>query len=1006
MGEVQDVITIYTNVGYAKVICAAETTVKEMIGMAMRTVSLTSSPQLYCLQLAQSTTAKSHLFSRHILCRSLTWAELKTFYGPCELMLSICLYPTKFEEAARNDRSTLCYLHQQTKELYYMQFAAIEDVEMAFEVGCLDIRSVLPGSKLSPKDLIDLVEKVRTLQSFFPPCVTNHYKGRSLRRAVQNYLLKIKHYTEEDCVLDMLNRYLILLQFDRDVIKCSFGAGYGIPAELVIGPRFQVSITVENARQPRLLAYFASIRQVLVSRTPCPDGERFQVRLAIEPSPDHSGPLELITFTFYSQEDADTIVHLLEGYCGESIGAAFHHGSSDQHLGRRPSREEFLPNGCPYRFREVENSELRKVEIPRSNVILEQVLGEGQFGDVYKGVYTKYAHAEPIPVAVKTCKLETSLEDRQQFLEEASILREFSHPHIVRLYGICSEDPIWVIMEYAPFGELRHYLLANQTNVSLSMRITFCYQIVTALTCLEDKKCVHRDIAARNILVAREDWVKLADFGMAKMLQDAEEFRADKGRKMPIKWMPPESIHHRRFSTASDVWMFGVCMWEIITGGVKPFADLTNAEAADLVTRGHRLKRPAVCPSNLYTLMLECWNTNPQLRPSFSSLKPRLRELAAQSRSITETENMNENPSEASEQLLSQLIEEANIREDEKRNLFDQNMAETLLSNPADTPSLIDQNWVSNNCSRWEEVTELEDRTNGRHPITDNTGLVSEGPFSRRRVVQLREGSNRRGLGRSTSVGRADSGRNHCNSNSSTRRSFRKPSSSADDQAARSYLHGVPNLTRDPSPCRRNVKTHPAVRLDEFLQLNDSSTPEHQRQKASAWLATESPTRWNPKNGTEHSSATSPSSMELAMLPRIAMNQVDDPIYRATVQVVKTVRVASQQLMSATPETYALLAKSIGAAVKDLLTAVHTHFSSESIINEIFLAERQVNASMFHLISTIKDATLATNRGPLLEEFRRHLMTLCYAVANDAHSLYSAVHDCRLRNSDGRNCHT
>ncbi|KER27396.1 hypothetical protein T265_13813, partial [Opisthorchis viverrini] len=694
------------------------------------------------------------------------------------------------------------------------------------------------------------------------------------------------------------------------------------------GPRFQVSITVENARQPRLLAYFASIRQVLVSRTPCPDGERFQVRLAIEPSPDHSGPLELISFTFYSQEDADTVVHLLEGYCGESIGAAFHHGSGDQHLGRRPPREEFLPNGCPYRFREVENGELRKFEIPRSNVILEQVLGEGQFGDVYKGVYRKYAHAEPIPVAVKTCKLETSLEDRQQFLEEASILREFSHPHIVRLYGICSEDPIWVIMEYAPFGEahaepipvavktckletsledrqqfleeasilrefshphivrlygicsedpiwvimeyapfgeLRHYLLANQTNVPLSMRITFCYQIVTALTCLEDKKCVHRDIAARNILVAREDWVKLADFGMAKMLQDAEEFR-------------------------------GVCMWEVITGGVKPFADLTNAEAADLVTRGHRLKRPNVCPPNLYALMLECWNANPQLRPRFSSLKPRLRELAAQSRSIAETENMNENPSEASEQLLSQ--------------------------------------------------------------------------------------------------------------NSSTRRSFRKPSSSADAQAACSYLHGVPNLTTDPSPCRRDVKTYPAVRLDEFLQLNDSSTPEHQRQKTSAWLATESPTRWNPRNGTEHSSATSPSSMEVTTLPRIAKNQADDPIYRATVQVVKTVRVASQQLMSATPETYALLAKSIGAAVKDLLTAVHTHFSSESTINEIFLAERQVNASMFHLISTIKDATLATNRGPLLEEFRRHLMTLCYAVANDAHSLYSAVHDCRLRDSDGRKCQT
>ncbi|KAF7234005.1 hypothetical protein EG68_11547 [Paragonimus skrjabini miyazakii] len=222
MGETKDVLTIYTNVGYAKVICAAETTVKEMINMAMRTVSLSTASQLYGLRMPHKCKNASQPF-RHILCRKLTWERLKSMYNPKELILSICLYPTKFEEAARNDRTTLFYLHQQARELYYARFSEIQDVDMAFEVGCLDIRSIVFSPNILPKDLMELVEKARPLQSFFPPCVTQQYKGKSLRRLVQSYLYKVKHYTEEDCVLDMLNRYLILLQFDRDVIRCSFG---------------------------------------------------------------------------------------------------------------------------------------------------------------------------------------------------------------------------------------------------------------------------------------------------------------------------------------------------------------------------------------------------------------------------------------------------------------------------------------------------------------------------------------------------------------------------------------------------------------------------------------------------------------------------------------------------------------------------------------------------------------------------------------------------------------
>ncbi|CAH8640993.1 unnamed protein product [Heterobilharzia americana] len=234
MSEVYtDTVKIHTEVGYATVKCAPITTVQEIISVAMRTISLTSSPQIYGLQLSRKFDKSDP--HRHILCRHLT--------------LSIYLFPTKFEEAARNDRATLFYLHQQTRNIYYSGLKYIKDVDLALEVGCLNIRSFMSSPKLSVKEIIETVEKVRDISTFFPPCVLQNFKGKAFRKAVQNYLAKIIHYSEEDCALDLLNRYLVLLQFDRDVIKCRLGAGWGIPVDLIIGPRFQVSIIVENGRQ-------------------------------------------------------------------------------------------------------------------------------------------------------------------------------------------------------------------------------------------------------------------------------------------------------------------------------------------------------------------------------------------------------------------------------------------------------------------------------------------------------------------------------------------------------------------------------------------------------------------------------------------------------------------------------------------------------------------------------------------------------------------------------------
>ncbi len=152
-------------------------------------------------------------------------------------------------------------------------------------------------------------------------------------------------------------------------------------------------------------------------------------------------------------------------------------------------------------------------------------------------------------------------------------MQQFDHQHIIKLLGICSRSPIWIVMEWARHGELRAYLQSNRSRLRTDARtlVSYSHQLSTALSYLESKRFVHRDIAARNVLVSSHDCVKLADFGLSRWIENEDSYYKASRGKLPIKWMAPESINFRRFTTASDVWMFGVCVWEILMLGVKPF---------------------------------------------------------------------------------------------------------------------------------------------------------------------------------------------------------------------------------------------------------------------------------------------------------------------------------------------------------------------------------------------------------------------------------------------------
>ncbi|XP_063968658.1 protein-tyrosine kinase 2-beta-like [Lytechinus pictus] len=305
-------------------------------------------------------------------------------------------------------------------------------------------------------------------------------------------------------------------------------------------------------------------------------------------------------------------------------------GSNEVTVSGRKKIPTVKPGGLSDDYAEIVDDDdyampaAKDYEISRELVTLVETIGQGQFGDVHKGIYID--QDEKVEVAVKTCKVESTQALGERFLEEAYIMKQFDHPHIIKLIGVCTDPPIWIVMELAPFGEMRMFLQTHKEELTLASLILYAYQLSMALSYLESKKFVHRDIAARNLLVVAKDNVKLGDFGLSRLLHDHSYYKASKG-KLPIKWMAPESINFRRFTSASDVWMFGVCMWEILMYGVKPFQGVKNNEVIGRIENGERLPMPAACPPTLYSVMTLCWSYEPSKRPNFKDLKTRLNEI-------------------------------------------------------------------------------------------------------------------------------------------------------------------------------------------------------------------------------------------------------------------------------------------------------------------------------------------------------------------------------------------
>nr|XP_046250354.1 insulin-like growth factor 1a receptor [Scatophagus argus] len=265
-------------------------------------------------------------------------------------------------------------------------------------------------------------------------------------------------------------------------------------------------------------------------------------------------------------------------------------------------------------------------EVAREKITMHRELGQGSFGMVYEGIAKGVVKDEPeTRVAIKTVNESASMRERIEFLNEASVMKEFNCHHVVRLLGVVSQgQPTLVIMELMTRGDLKSYLRSlrkenstNQVLPPLKKMIQMAGEIADGMSYLNANKFVHRDLAARNCMVAEDFTVKIGDFGMTRDIYETDYYRKGGKGLLPVRWMSPESLKDGVFTTMSDVWSFGVVLWEIATLAEQPYQGMSNEQVLRFVMEGGLLDKPDNCPDMLFELMRMCWQYNPKMRPSF-----------------------------------------------------------------------------------------------------------------------------------------------------------------------------------------------------------------------------------------------------------------------------------------------------------------------------------------------------------------------------------------------------
>ncbi|XP_063463002.1 focal adhesion kinase 1 isoform X20 [Pan paniscus] len=921
--------------------------------------------------------------------------------------LRIRYLPKGFLNQFTEDKPTLNFFYQQVKSDYMLEIADQVDQEIALKLGCLEIRRSyweMRGNALEKKSNYEVLEKDVGLKRFFPKSLLDSVKAKTLRKLIQQTFRQFANLNREESILKFFEILSPVYRFDKECFKCALGSSWIISVELAIGPEEGISYLTDKGCNPTHLADFTQVQTIQYSNSEDKDRKgMLQLKIAGAPEP--------LTVTAPSLTIAENMADLIDGYCRLVNGASQSFIIRPQKEGERalPSipklansekqgmRTHAVSVSETDDYAEIIDEEdtytmpsTRDYEIQRERIELGRCIGEGQFGDVHQGIYMSPENPA-LAVAIKTCKNCTSDSVREKFLQEALTMRQFDHPHIVKLIGVITENPVWIIMELCTLGELRSFLQVRKYSLDLASLILYAYQLSTALAYLESKRFVHRDIAARNVLVSSNDCVKLGDFGLSRYMEDSTYYKASKG-KLPIKWMAPESINFRRFTSASDVWMFGVCMWEILMHGVKPFQGVKNNDVIGRIENGERLPMPPNCPPTLYSLMTKCWAYDPSRRPRFTELKAQLSTILEEEKAQQEERMRMESRRQATVSWDSGGSDEAppkpsrpgypSPRSSEGFYPSPQHMVQTNHYQVSGYPgshgitamagsiypgqaSLLDQtdswNHRPQEIAMWQP--NVEDST-----VLDLRGIGQVLPthlMEERLIRQQQEmEEDQRWLEKEERFLKPDV--------RLSRGSIDREDGSLQGPIGNQHIYqpvGKPDPAAPPKkPPRPGAPGH----LGSLASLS------------------------SPADSYNEGVKLQP--QEISPPPTANLDRSNDKVYENVTGLVKAVIEMSSKIQPAPPEEYVPMVKEVGLALRTLLATVDETIPllPASTHREIEMAQKLLNSDLGELINKMKLAQQYVMTS-LQQEYKKQMLTAAHALAVDAKNLLDVIDQARLK---------
>nr|XP_028708826.1 focal adhesion kinase 1 isoform X34 [Macaca mulatta]XP_028708827.1 focal adhesion kinase 1 isoform X34 [Macaca mulatta] len=916
--------------------------------------------------------------------------------------LRIRYLPKGFLNQFTEDKPTLNFFYQQVKSDYMLEIADQVDQEIALKLGCLEIRRSyweMRGNALEKKSNYEVLEKDVGLKRFFPKSLLDSVKAKTLRKLIQQTFRQFANLNREESILKFFEILSPVYRFDKECFKCALGSSWIISVELAIGPEEGISYLTDKGCNPTHLADFTQVQTIQYSNSEDKDRKgMLQLKIAGAPEP--------LTVTAPSLTIAENMADLIDGYCRLVNGASQSFIIRPQKEGERalpsiPKLANSEKQGMRTHAVSVSDEisgdetddyaeiideedtytmpsksygidEARDYEIQRERIELGRCIGEGQFGDVHQGVYMSPENPA-LAVAIKTCKNCTSDSVREKFLQEALTMRQFDHPHIVKLIGVITENPVWIIMELCTLGELRSFLQVRKYSLDLASLILYAYQLSTALAYLESKRFVHRDIAARNVLVSSNDCVKLGDFGLSRYMEDSTYYKASKG-KLPIKWMAPESINFRRFTSASDVWMFGVCMWEILMHGVKPFQGVKNNDVIGRIENGERLPMPPNCPPTLYSLMTKCWAYDPSRRPRFTELKAQLSTILEEEKAQQEERMRMESRRQATVSWDSGGSDEAPPKPS-RPGYPSPRSSEGFYPSP--------QHMVQTNHYQVSGYP-------GSHGITAMAGSIYPGQAS---LLDQTDSWNHRpqeiamwqpNVEDSTALDLRGIGQ-VLPTHLMEERLIRQQQEMEEDQRwlekEERFLIGNQHIYQPvgkPDPAAPPKKPPRPGAPGHLGSLASLSSP------ADSYNEGVKPWRLQPQ--------------EISPPPTANLDRSNDKVYENVTGLVKAVIEMSSKIQPAPPEEYVPMVKEVGLALRTLLATVDETIPllPASTHREIEMAQKLLNSDLGELINKMKLAQQYVMTS-LQQEYKKQMLTAAHALAVDAKNLLDVIDQARLK---------